>query len=263
MSERLFAIEPWAVREKTLHLDRLAETESMFALSNGHIGLRGNLDEGEPHGIPGTYLNSVYELRPLPYARGRLRLSGGRPEHHQHHQRQADPAARRRRALRRPLRRSCASTSGARPAGRHARAPSGVGVARRVQRPCALDSSRVAQPARHRRDPATRSSRVDDELRIVVQSELVANEAMPDLGKRSARGGGAGLAPRGRGVDARRRRRGSWCTAPAAAACRVAAAMQHNVEGPGRHEHRRHVRARRQPGHDREPAAAVVNVSSW
>ena len=40
----------------------------MFALSNGHIGLRGNLDEGDPHGLPGTYLNSFYELRPLPYA---------------------------------------------------------------------------------------------------------------------------------------------------------------------------------------------------
>ena len=40
----------------------------MFALSNGHIGLRGNLDEGEPHGLPGTYLNSFYETRPLPYA---------------------------------------------------------------------------------------------------------------------------------------------------------------------------------------------------
>ena len=40
----------------------------MFALSNGHIGLRGNLDEGEPNGLPGTYLNSFYELRPLPYA---------------------------------------------------------------------------------------------------------------------------------------------------------------------------------------------------
>ena len=37
-------------------------------MSNGHIGLRGNLDEGEPHGLPGTYLNSFYEIRPLPYA---------------------------------------------------------------------------------------------------------------------------------------------------------------------------------------------------
>ncbi len=63
-----FEVEPWVVRERGLRLDNLARTESVFALSNGHVGLRGNLDEGEPHGIPGTYLNSVYELRPLPYA---------------------------------------------------------------------------------------------------------------------------------------------------------------------------------------------------
>src|SRR6266581_4923692 len=63
-----FPVEEWSVREIGLHLDTLAQTESIFALSNGHIGLRGNLDEGEPHGLPGTYLNSVYELSPLPYA---------------------------------------------------------------------------------------------------------------------------------------------------------------------------------------------------
>lgn len=61
-------VEPWSVRETALDLDSLARTESLFALSNGHIGLRGNLDEGEPFGLPGTYLNSFYELRPLPYA---------------------------------------------------------------------------------------------------------------------------------------------------------------------------------------------------
>ena len=32
--------------------------------------MRGNLDEGEPYGIPGTYLNGLYEVRPLPYAEG-------------------------------------------------------------------------------------------------------------------------------------------------------------------------------------------------
>jgi Glycosyl hydrolase family 65, N-terminal domain len=63
-----FTTEPWCVRERHLHLDVLAQTGSVFALSNGHIGLRGNLDEGEPHGLPGTYPNSVYELRPLPHA---------------------------------------------------------------------------------------------------------------------------------------------------------------------------------------------------
>ena len=61
-------VEPWQVREPKLNLDVLAQSESLFALSNGHIGIRGNLDEGEPHGLPGTYLNSFYEVRPLPYA---------------------------------------------------------------------------------------------------------------------------------------------------------------------------------------------------
>ena len=63
-----FPVEPWHVRETRLDLERLAQSESLFALSNGHISLRGNLDEGEPYGLPGTYLNSFYECRPLPYA---------------------------------------------------------------------------------------------------------------------------------------------------------------------------------------------------
>ncbi len=66
--EHVFSVEPWTVTEPTLRLDMLARSESVFALSNGHVGLRGNLDEGEPHALPGTYLNSVYEKRPLPYA---------------------------------------------------------------------------------------------------------------------------------------------------------------------------------------------------
>ena len=63
-----YPVEPWHVRETRLDQNLLAQTESVFALANGHIGVRGNLDEGEPHGLPGTYLNSFYEVRPLPYA---------------------------------------------------------------------------------------------------------------------------------------------------------------------------------------------------
>ncbi|RZT86503.1 alpha,alpha-trehalose phosphorylase [Pseudonocardia sediminis] len=65
-----FTVEPWVIREPRLDLPKMGQTESIFALSNGHIGLRGNLDEGEPHKLPGTYLNSCYEVRPLPYAEG-------------------------------------------------------------------------------------------------------------------------------------------------------------------------------------------------
>jgi alpha,alpha-trehalose phosphorylase len=63
-----FSVEPWAVTEEQLELAMLAQAESVLALSNGHIGLRANLDEGEPFGLPGTYLNAFYEVRPLPYA---------------------------------------------------------------------------------------------------------------------------------------------------------------------------------------------------
>jgi alpha,alpha-trehalose phosphorylase len=66
--QHAFPVEQWHVSELALDLDVLAQTESVFALSNGHIGVRGNLDEGEPSGLPGTYLGSFYERRPLPYA---------------------------------------------------------------------------------------------------------------------------------------------------------------------------------------------------
>jgi len=68
IEQSAYPVEPWQIRETELNLDLLAQSESLLALSNGHIGLRGNLDEGEPHGIPGTYLSSFYEKRPLPYA---------------------------------------------------------------------------------------------------------------------------------------------------------------------------------------------------
>jgi len=63
-----FPCEPWCLRETEFSLDLLPHSESLFALSNGHIGWRANLDEGEPFGLPGSYLNGVHELRPLPYA---------------------------------------------------------------------------------------------------------------------------------------------------------------------------------------------------
>src|SRR5689334_11306566 len=70
ITDESFPVDPWHVRETQLDLNLLAQSESLFTLSNGHIGLRGNLDEGEPYGLPGTYLNSFYEIRPLPYAEG-------------------------------------------------------------------------------------------------------------------------------------------------------------------------------------------------
>jgi alpha,alpha-trehalose phosphorylase len=68
IEQHLFPVEPWRIRETRFDMGLIAQSESLFTVSNGHIGLRGNLDEGDPHGVPGTYLNSFYELRALPYA---------------------------------------------------------------------------------------------------------------------------------------------------------------------------------------------------
>ncbi|MEA2296582.1 MAG: alpha,alpha-trehalose phosphorylase [Solirubrobacteraceae bacterium] len=57
----------WIMREAKVDRASLGRSESLFALANGHIGLRGTLDEGEPRVISGTYLNGVYESYPLQY----------------------------------------------------------------------------------------------------------------------------------------------------------------------------------------------------
>src|SRR5258707_12958524 len=177
-----FPVEEWSVREIGLHLESLAQTESIFALSNGHIGLRGNLDEGDPHGLPGTYLNSFFELRPLFYAEGgyaypesgqtiinvtnvkliRLLVDDEpfdvRYGELQDHERELD--------LRNGvLRRSVRWTT---PAGRTVKVSS-VRMLSFTQRAIAAISYEV--------EP------LEAPVRVVVQSELVAYEALPDQGR--------------------------------------------------------------------------------
>jgi alpha,alpha-trehalose phosphorylase len=60
--------DAWAHRETGWSSDLVAQTESLLALSNGYLGMRGTLDEGAPAAIPGTYLNGFYDTLPIPYA---------------------------------------------------------------------------------------------------------------------------------------------------------------------------------------------------
>ena len=40
IKQAAYGVEPWSLRESGLNIDLLAQSESVFALSNGHIGLR-------------------------------------------------------------------------------------------------------------------------------------------------------------------------------------------------------------------------------
>jgi alpha,alpha-trehalose phosphorylase len=230
IQHRAFAVDPWSVRETALHIDLLPQTESLFALSNGHIGLRGNLDEGEPHGLPGTYLNSVYELTVLPYAEPAygdpesgqyvLNVTNGklirllvddepfdlRYGTTQQHERTLD--------LRTGiLRRSVRWTS---PTGR----PVMISSERMVsftQRAIAAISYEVAA--------------LSDPVRVVVQSELVANEELPSQSQDPR----AGALPESALVGDEHVSQGTFGLLihhTHMSGLRVGAAMDHHVDGP-------------------------------
>ncbi len=62
--------DPWQVREPSVDPGTLDVAESLFSLTNGYLGVRGTLDEVEPHGMRGTYLSGVHEIHPLSYPEG-------------------------------------------------------------------------------------------------------------------------------------------------------------------------------------------------
>ncbi len=152
-------VEPWAFVEEGVDLDRLAQTESLFALSNGHIGLRGNLDEGEPRGLSGTYLNGFYESFPLEYGERGYGFAEDGQSGRQRHRRQDHPAAGRGRAARRAPRRGRAPHAAARLPQRPARARADLAGGLRPHREGDDQAARLASPCAAWSRSSTRSRR--------------------------------------------------------------------------------------------------------
>ena len=63
----LFPIDPWAIETLTTSHEFIQEIETIFALANGYLGLRGSHEEDHPVVEPGTYLNGFHELRQIVY----------------------------------------------------------------------------------------------------------------------------------------------------------------------------------------------------
>ncbi|WP_081737758.1 glycoside hydrolase family 65 protein, partial [Arthrobacter sp. H41] len=70
---------PWRINESNFGWDEPGVAESVFALANGYVGVRGALDEMHPSGSTGTFMAGVYEYHPLSYPE----VSYGHPEHGQ------------------------------------------------------------------------------------------------------------------------------------------------------------------------------------
>jgi alpha,alpha-trehalose phosphorylase len=57
----------WNLIEKAFHPEFTAQTEALFALGNGYLGMRGTPEEGTPCVQNGTFVNGFYESWPLVY----------------------------------------------------------------------------------------------------------------------------------------------------------------------------------------------------
>ncbi|MDM7855987.1 beta-phosphoglucomutase family hydrolase [Cellulomonas alba] len=57
----------WRIVERAYNPDFVPQTETLFALSNGYLGIRGAFEEGEPVSAPATLLNGFHETWPIVY----------------------------------------------------------------------------------------------------------------------------------------------------------------------------------------------------
>jgi alpha,alpha-trehalose phosphorylase len=62
-----YPADEWNVIERGFHPEFLAQLETMMAVGNGYLGIRGCPEEGGPYSENGTYINGFYEARPIVY----------------------------------------------------------------------------------------------------------------------------------------------------------------------------------------------------
>ena len=200
-------------------------------MANGHIGLRGNLDEGEPFGLPGTYLNGFYEVRPLPYAEAGY----GFPEQGQTVVNVTNGKIIRLLVEDEPLDLRYGQLR------RHERVLDlRAGVLRRTaewvsptDRLVRVTSTRLVSFT-HRAVAAIyyEVEALEDELPVVVQSELVTNEPLP-ASAGDPRAASALAAPlRSEMFDADLEHRAFLVHSTNSSGLRIAAAMDHVIEAP-------------------------------
>ena len=73
--ERLFPPDEWRIVEAEWSPEYSARAETIFALSNGYVGVRGTVEEGRPVLAPGTFVNGFHETWPIMHAEAAFGLA--------------------------------------------------------------------------------------------------------------------------------------------------------------------------------------------
>jgi len=68
MNRGRFQLDPWRLVEVDPRTEQLGVAETLFTVSNGYLGLRGNPEEGRDTHAHGTYVNGFHETWPIRHA---------------------------------------------------------------------------------------------------------------------------------------------------------------------------------------------------
>ncbi len=76
LPEHLYPREPWRLVESAWDEQYADRAETVFAVGNGYLGVRGTHDEGRPSLSPGTFLNGFHETWPITHGEDAYGLAG-------------------------------------------------------------------------------------------------------------------------------------------------------------------------------------------
>jgi alpha,alpha-trehalose phosphorylase len=62
-----YPTDPWRLVERAYNPGFVEQTETLFAVANGYLGIRASFEEGHPSYEPGTLLNGFHETWPIVY----------------------------------------------------------------------------------------------------------------------------------------------------------------------------------------------------
>ncbi|MGR2752381.1 glycoside hydrolase family 65 protein [Agromyces arachidis] len=68
LNRTIFPVDEWALVETEFGVDDMGRTETLFAVGNGYLGLRGNVEEGRDGHMHGTFVNGFHETWPIRHA---------------------------------------------------------------------------------------------------------------------------------------------------------------------------------------------------
>ena len=68
LDRHIFPIDPWSLTECQYDPWHLGRNETIFAVANGYLGMRGNVEEGRDSYAHGTYINGFHETFQIQHA---------------------------------------------------------------------------------------------------------------------------------------------------------------------------------------------------